>query len=173
MKDIILVEKKELQEKISKLEIKEALFLDDIVILKSETKGDLIKEIKSAKGKKFLIFKPKTEEMLRFALEKTNVNLVYGLEQINPKDSMHYLKAGLDQIIAKIAFENDKMIGFAFSEILNSKIQGRLLGRIRHNMKLCKKFKVNYILGSFATKESELRSRKDLDALKRILIKNN
>ena len=108
--------------------------------------------------------------MLRFILEKTAVDMVYGLEMIHPSDSVHYVRGSLDQVLCQIAAAKGKMIGFSFSSLLHSS-DGKLLGRMKQNMKLCKKYKVKMILSNFSVSPEELRSKKDLAAFQRVLEK--
>jgi len=137
--------------------------------IKGETKKQLLKETNSAKGIK--IYKPLNEDLLRFALEKTTVDIIYGMEDINYKDSLHYVRGGLDQITCKIAASRGKTVAFSFSEILNTKNRGRLLARMRLNIKLCQKYKVNMIFGNFSSAVKEMRSKEDLQVFLRILSK--
>ena len=146
-------------------------FLDtDFVVLKGKTQKELLKEIEHARNKNLkTIFKADSEEMLRFALEKNGIDIVYGAENIHPKDSLHYVRGGLDQVLCKIAADKKKIIAFSFSEILNSADKGKLLARIMFNIKLCKKYKVSMFLYSFASSEAEMRSAKDLQTFGRVL----
>lgn len=143
---------------------------DDFVVVKGKTPKDLLKEVEEAKRKKLkAVYKAESEEMLRFALERSNVDMVYGIEHIHPKDSLHFVRGGLDQVLCAIAAEKEKTIAFSFSEILNSPEKGKLLARIMLNLKLCKRYKVQAIFCSFASSEMEMRSAKDLQALGRVL----
>ncbi len=146
-------------------------FLDsDFVLLKGKTPKELTKEIDTAINKKLkTVLKADSEDMLRFALEKSGVDVVYGMESINPKDSLHYVRGGLDQVLCKLAAEKGKILAFSFSEILNSSERGKLLARIMLNVKLCKKYKVSMVFCSFANVKEEMRSAKDLQAFGRIL----
>jgi RNase P/RNase MRP subunit p30 len=163
---LFLKESKELLELSKQLGFTGVKFLGTI---KADTKRQLLKELAKERGLK--IYKPKTEEMLRFALEKTNIDIIYGMEDINYKDSVHHVRGGLDQITCKIAASRGKMVAFSFSEILNSKDRGKLMGRIRLNFRLCKKYKVKMIFSNFSASEKEIRSKKDLDAFYRVLAK--
>lgn len=146
-------------------------FLDsDFVLLKGKTQRELLKEIDTARNKKLkTVFKANSEEMLRFALEKSGVDIVYGMENIHPKDSLHYVRGGMDQVLCKLAAERGKVLAVSFSELLNSSGQGKLLARIGFNIKLCKKYKVPMIFYSFANFKEEMRSAKDLQAFGRVL----
>lgn len=146
-------------------------FLDqDFVLLKGKTPKELLKEVESVRNKNLkTIYKAESEEMLRFALERSKVDIVYGMENLHAKDSLHFVRGGLDQILCKIAAEKGKTLAFSFSGLLNSSDRARLLARMRLNIKLCKKYKVAIIFCSFAGSKEEMRSVKDLQALGRIL----
>ena len=144
------------------------LFLGrDFVYIETDKKKELLNLV--GKTKLLTIFHAKSEEMLRFALEKTKVDIVLGAEEINPKESLHFVRGGLDQITCKIASEREKKIGFSFSSILEIKGREKLLRRITFNTKLCKKYGVPVIFSTFAKSKSELRSAKDLEAMFRII----
>lgn len=143
---------------------------NDFVLLKGKTPRDLLNEIGKVRNKKLkTVFKADSEEMLRFALEKSQIDIVYGMEQIHAKDSVHFVRGGLDQVLCAIAAEKGKTIAFSFNQILNSLEKAKLLARIMFNMKLCKKYKVPILWCSFASSKTEMRSAKDLQAFGRIL----
>lgn len=172
MDDYVFMKKSiEIENLAAELGFTKVHFLDsDFVLLKGKTQKELLTEIENARNKRLkTIFKADSEEMLRFALEKNGVDIVYGMENIHPKDSLHFVRGGLDQVLCKIAAEKGKILAFCFSEMLNSTERGKLLARIMLNIKLCKKYKVAMILGSFAVSQEEMRSAKDLEALGRIL----
>jgi len=162
MENYLLLKRTEELEKLSKeLGFTKTYFLEDLVIIKAETKKELLKMIKDVKKKK-TIFRPVSEELLRFALERTKVDMILGAETINPKDSVHFVRGGLDQITCKIAAAKKKGIGFSFSDILNSKNQGKLLARMKLNLRLCKKYKVDVVFSNFSNSKEEIRAAKDL-----------
>ena len=113
----------------------------DYLYLTERNKQLLLKKARTAHSKTILYQAP-SEELLRFALEKTNVHIVTGMEKLHPKDHTHYVRSGLDQVLCKIATQHHKTIGFDFMDILNSADRGRLMARIRFNLKLCRKYKV-------------------------------
>lgn len=172
MDDYVFMKKSVEIEKLAlELGFTKVYFLDsDFVILKGKTQKELLKEIEKARNKKMrTVYRADSEEILRFMLERSKVDIVYGMESINPKDSLHYVRGGLDQVLCKLAVERGKTLAFSFTEILNSPHKGKLLARIIFNIKLCKKYKVPIILCSFASSKEEMRSAKDLQALGRIL----
>ena len=162
MENYLLLKRTEELEKLSKsLGFSKTYFLEDLAVIKAETKKELLKKIREVKRKK-IIFRPSSEELLRFALERTKVDVIIGAEMINPKDSVHFVRGGLDQITCKIAAAKGKKVAFSFSDILNSKNKGKLLARMKLNLKLCKKYKVGVVFSNFSVSKEEIRSVKDL-----------
>ncbi len=160
MENYLLLPKSEELEKQSKvLGYSKTHFNEDSIIITADTKKDLLKQINP---KKQTFFRPKTEEMLRFALERTKITGIVGAEQIHPKNSMHYVRSGLDQITCKIAKNKGKIILFAFEDIKNSKNQGKLLARMKLNKKLCKKYKVKTAFTTLTKSPKTLPTAKDL-----------
>lgn len=169
MQNFALMQKsKELEEFSVSLGFEKTLFLDaDFVLVKS--KQEMLKP-----NKKLTIYeaeseKKEAEELLRFALEKSKVNIVFGLEKIHPRDSVHFVRGGLDQILCKIAAERGKTIGFSFSEVLNAEEPRKILKRMAFNIGLCRKYGVKMLFSTFARNKNEFRSARDLEAFFRVL----
>jgi len=161
---ILLPKNQEFEELSAKLGFSRTLFLEtDAVIIEAKTKKELLLKTNRAVSKKLLtLYKPPTEDLLRFALEKTPISMVLGIEHIHPKESTHFVRGGLDQILCKIAAEKDKIIAFSFSDILNSPQRSKLLARMMFNIKLCKKYKVKVFFSNFSMEQMEMRSARDL-----------
>ena len=101
-----------------------------------------------------------------YVLEKTKADILFGLE-LNPRpDSMHYRSSGLNQVLCKLANKNRIMIAIPFSMVLKSKdmLKSQIMGRISQNIKLCRKYKVNMIVASFAQEPFQIRAAKDLES---------
>jgi len=98
--------------------------------------------------------------------EEGRIKMFFDLEKQHGKDFLHQRNSGLNHIMVKIASEKNKMIGFNFSGILNAEDEKKavLLGRMKQNVKLCRKYKVKMFLGSFAKDPYELRSIYELRA---------
>jgi RNase P/RNase MRP subunit p30 len=170
---VLMTESKELVDLSKQLGFDKSLFLEkDVVLVEGNSFKELLKKISVAKQKgKFVVIKPKTEEELRFIVEKTTVNLVFGQELINFKDSVHYVRGGIDQIICKICAEKGKIIGFSFADILKKegKERSQLLSRMRANIKLCQKYNVKCYFGNFSSTKWEMRGKHDLKAFFEVL----
>ena len=122
------------------------------------------KEIEKARRLSELVVIKSKEEEDRYYLEKSKVDLVFDFELSPKEDFLHGRRSGLNHILTRIAKEKNKIIGFSFSSILNSKNKARLMGRIMQNIRICRKAKVKMAVCSFASSPYELRSRHDLKA---------
>lgn len=174
MENILVMEKsKDAEELSKKLGFSQTLFINtDFVVLSGTNKKEILRQSQEAKRKKQLVvYRANTEEMLRFVLEKTPVDMIFGIELIHPEDTFHYVRAGLDQVLCQLAADNDKIMAFSFKEILDSQALPKLLARIASTMRLCEKYKVKIFFGNFSEAMSEMRSAKDLEALARTLEK--
>ena len=169
---VLMKYSKEIEELGLSLGWEKTLFLDrDFVFIKTDNKKELLKKIREAKGK-LVIFEPSSEEMLRFSLEKTKVDIIVGIEKIHPKDSLHYVRSGLDQILCRIANAQEKTIAFSFNDILNNVDRARIMSRMNLNLKLCKKYNVKTVFSTFAKSKGELVSNKDLKNMFSLLQQN-
>lgn len=145
------------------------LFLDkDFLLLETKSKKEILDTFSRAKGK-LIIYRPTDEETLRFVLEKTPIKIIFGAEFIAAKDSLHHVRGGLDQVSCTIAAEKEKIIAFSFADLLLAENRGKVLARMKFNIKLCRKYNVKTFFSTFAGNKWELRSAKDLEALWRVL----
>jgi len=101
------------------------------------------------------------------ALIKKSPNAIFNIE--GTRDFIHQRDSGLNHVICKEMHKYGVAYAVPFSNILNSDDKGRLIGRIMQNIRLCKKYKVNILIASFAHKPYEMRNPKDLIAFARTL----
>lgn len=102
----------------------------------------------------------------RWVLEKSQADILFGLEEVQKKDFMHHRASGLNHVLCRIASKKGKIIGFPFSTLLdaNGMLRAQLLGKIMQNVRFCRKFKVRTALASFATAPYGMRAPLDLIA---------
>jgi ribonuclease P/MRP protein subunit RPP1 len=114
-------------------------------------------------------------ELNREILSKKNVDILLSPEKNRREDFLHHRNSGLNHILCKIAYRNKIIIGFSFNEILKSNEvkRAKILGRMKQNIKLCRKYKVNMIVGSFANNKYEMRSLNDLKSFARVIGMNS
>jgi len=84
------------------------------------------------------------DELNRKVLEKIKIDFLTIL-QTNRKDRQKQRNSGFNQVMAKIAKKNNIKIGICLDEIItsNKKEKAEILARIRQNIKLCSKNKLN------------------------------
>jgi RNase P/RNase MRP subunit p30 len=100
-------------------------------------------------------------------LFESNKNLyAFDIEQNNKQDSVISRKSGLNHVLCKLANKNNIKICFSFKSLLEIDIKQRsvMIGRLKKNISLCKKYKVDYILASFASNLSEMRGSSDINS---------
>lgn len=118
---------------------------------------------------KNLFIKAKDEN--RFIFEKFSNGNIFGLEEVARFDKLHYRASGLNQVLCKLAAENNISLCLSFSSILNSNESRRsvIIGRMTQNIKFCRKYKVNLRFASFAKEPFEMRAENDLKAFFRMI----
>jgi RNase P/RNase MRP subunit p30 len=101
----------------------------------------------------------------RAAIER-GAHVVFELEEAQQKDSLHYRISGLNQVLCRLANEQNVAIGFSFSSVLRSSGANRaqLLGKMMQNIVFCRKFKTMMMIGSFARDPFEMRAPAELVA---------
>ncbi len=109
------------------------------------------------------------DKVNRRAVSSKNVDILLDPHLGKRYDKMHQRDSGLNQVLCKLAKEKGVAIGFSFRSILNAKSRAKLMGRMIQNIKLCRKYKVRMVIGSFAKTESETRNVKDVQAFFRVL----
>jgi RNase P/RNase MRP subunit p30 len=108
-----------------------------------------------------------SSEKNRLVVEKNKGIILYNTEYQQKKDFMHHRNSGLNHILCRFAHENNITIGVSFSNLLHADkcTKAVLIGRNMQNTRLCRKYKVPMILGSFATDVYEMRAYYDLQSL--------
>ena len=124
-------------------------------------------------AKEFNIVQGGDDKVNRKAVEDKKVDILLSPEKNNKKDLMFSRRSGLNQVLCKLAAKNGVAIGFDFSYLLNSsgRERSRILGRMRQNVRLCRKYKIKMIFSCFARNKYELRSDDLMKVFERILSK--
>jgi RNase P/RNase MRP subunit p30 len=174
MQDIVIPNKNENKF----IEIADKLGYDELIFLyklkdfkKKEFKSNIKikqgilvydKEIKKAQHKSNIVI-VKTINSRGIVESNKNITLK-SLETDKSKDFMHQRRSNFNQVIAKLATKNKIKIAFSFNDLLNATEPKRsiILGRLKENIKLVRKYKNQAIIASFATTPYEMRSRLDL-----------
>ncbi len=163
---ILLPHSAELEAKSMELGFTKTYFLGkDLATSTAASPKELLNDCQKAHAaKRKLVYLPANPDLLRFAIEKAPVDIILGIEQLYPHDSLHYPKAGLDQVLGPLAKQKNKTIGFSFSQLLHAQNRSKQMLRIAFNAKVCKKYGLTTAWSTFATHPEDLRSAKDLQA---------
>lgn len=141
--------------------------MDKNTVLLTETNFNKLKnEVKKNSGKR-IIFSSNSDELNRKVIEKLPINLLL-INQKNRRDFQKQRDSGFNQVMAKTAKKNNVSIGINLDEITEAdkKEKAEILARIKQNIRLCSKNKVNMKFVSL--KENE-RDSYDLKSLGLIL----
>ena len=126
-----------------------------------------IDKIKRKNEKIFVVVKSSNND--KEIMERSKADMIFSFEDTLRKDFIHQRASGLNHILCKLAKENNVIVGFSLSSILGAEDKHLILGRIRQNIKLCRKFKVKTMIASFAREPFEMRNAHDVMSLFKIL----
>jgi len=117
---------------------------------------------------KRIVFTSEDDELNRKILEKEKINTLL-LSQKGRKDFQKQRNSGLNQVLAKIAKSKGVSIGIDLDEIIESKPEEKtkILARVRQNIKLCNKNKLEMKFISQKTKNK--RTSHDVKSLGLVL----
>jgi RNase P/RNase MRP subunit p30 len=142
----------------------------DQIILTQTDFNRLKNEVKKAKEeKKEIIFSSEDDELNRKVIEKLEINILL----INLKDRKDFQKqrnSGFNQVIAKAMKKKNISLGINLDEVIeerNLKKKAEILARIKQNIMLCNKNKIN--MKFIAQKEKNKRNSYDLKSLGLVL----
>lgn len=138
-----------------------------VEIIKTDKLNELRNTINKTKG--IVIVEGGPDNINRAAVENKKVDILLSPEKERKRDHTHYRDSGLNQVLCKLAKQNKISIGINFNDIYNSKHRDKLLAKIKQNIRFCRKYKVNMVVGSFANKKEEIRSKDELQTFARAL----
>ena len=99
----------------------------------------------------------------RNLVERKKVKILVNPHMNELRDSLHFRSSGLNQVLCSLCNKNSVAVGFSLKWLDNPK----LLGRLKQNIMLCRKYKVKMKFFTFAEANYELRGREDLLAFLR------
>ncbi len=103
-----------------------------------------VKKIQTEKKESIIILSGSDDELNRKVLEKLPIQILL-INLANRKDFQKQRNSGFNHVMAKIAKKNNIAIGINFDELIESKnikIKSEVLARIKQNIFLCKKNKL-------------------------------
>ncbi len=133
-------------------------------------KVDLVDRIPNKLIKeKLVVIRGKNDTFNRKVLSSKYVDMLLDPHLGNRRDFVHHRNSGLNQVLCKLAKDNDIAIGFSLSSVLRSKEKGKYIGRMMQNIRLCRKYKVKMVIGSFAENKNEIRGLQDIQAFFKVI----
>ena len=120
--------------------------MENIILAKNAEEARKLIE-KASKNKEKVIVQGRDIEFNRKILENKRVNILILNHKIG-KDKLKERDSGLNQILCKIARDNNITLAIDFNDITTTdkKQRAKILGRIKQNIKLIKKFKNEVIV---------------------------
>lgn len=143
-----------------------------IIIDKKISVTGLKKIVEKYKDMKIIVNNNSISDIFRSIIEKFTEIYVYNIEYQDRIDFIHQRNSGINHIIAQLISTNKINPIFNLTEYFkqNNKVKKTILGRVQQNIKLFKKYKINYHLTSFASEPNEIKS--SVESFKRSIEKN-
>jgi len=113
-----------------------------------------------------IIFSSNDDDLNRKILEKERIGVLL-INLSSRKDFQKQRNSGFNQVLAKIAKKNKVTIGINLDELIESKNKEIILSRIKQNIKLCNKNKLQ--MKFIIQKEKNQRNIYDLKSLGLVL----
>ncbi len=138
------------------------------IILTQENFSKLKEDVKKNNDKK-IIFNSNDDELNRKVIEKLPINILL-INLSNRKDFQKQRNSGFNQVMAKAMKKKNISLGINLDEIIESKNlkeKSGIFARIKQNIMLCNKNKIN--MNFIAQKEKNQRNIYDLKSLGLIL----
>jgi RNase P/RNase MRP subunit p30 len=131
--------------------------MEQIFLVKEDFNKLKLKVIEN-EGKE-IIFSSNDDEFNRKVVEKLGISVLL-LKEEGRRDYSKQRDSGFNQIMAREAAKKKVVIGIDLDEIVLSKEKSRIIARVRQNVELCKKFRIQMkFIGSKISKDSrELKS---------------
>lgn len=110
------------------------------VILTEKNFSRLKEFVKRERGKE-IVFTSSDDDLNRKVAEKLPVQIII-IPLENRRDYTKQRDSGMNEVMAKIFKKNKIALGFSVEELVKSKHKERILSRLKQNVDLCKRLKV-------------------------------
>lgn len=124
---------------------------------------------KALKESKLLVVKSSDKD--RYFIETNKIRLIYGFEEVYKRDYLHQRASGLDHVICNLLNKNNVVVGMSYGSLFNKNPEttSLIMGRMMQNIRLCQKYHVKTIIGSFSQKPMDLKASHDIMSLFAVL----
>ena len=109
----------------------------------------------------------KSSDKDKIFIENSQVKIIFGFEELQKKDYLLQRASGLNHVMCELARKNNISIGLSYSSLLhkNNHTTALIIGRMMQNIKLCRKYKIDTVIGAFSETPLDLRAPNDLISL--------
>lgn len=128
---------KNVSTKLSELSEKYEISLGFAVICKSEKE---ISELRKREKNVEIVYTSSKESDIRNIIQKFKPYIITNLE-FQSHDFMHH-RAGINQVISKEMHDKNVTYGVSLQLLFSTKYKGEVIGRIKQNLSLAKKYKI-------------------------------
>lgn len=126
---------------------------------------DVLSTVPSKPNKeKIVVVQGGSDTVNRLAVSSSSTDILLDPHLGNRRDTVTQRDSGLNHVLCKLARENNVAIGFSFSSVLHTTDRVTLIGRTIQNIRLCRKYKVQIVIGTFAKGPWELRNIRDVQS---------
>lgn len=120
-------------------------------IIKAKNINELRKKINKSKG--LVVVEGGDDNINRAAVENSKVDILLSPEKSRRKDVLYVRNSGLNQVLCKLARDNEVAIGFNFNDVLETENKEVIVGRMMQNVRLCRKYKVAMVFDCFGERK--------------------
>jgi len=118
-------------------------------MINTKNLNEVRKEIlRLKKDGKEVVVRAQDDDFNRKIIESKDVNMIVGLESRGERDYMKQRNSGLNEVLCKLAKQNDIEIGVEIDKIgkLGKVEKARVLSRVSQNIRLCKRTGAKVVL---------------------------
>lgn len=127
----------------------------------------LLSTISSKKVKDHSIVQVSPETNLRTVIQQMRPEYITSLE-FKKHDFIHH-RSGLNQVLGTLMKQYNVKLAFNLHFLFSTKYKAEVLGRMKHNLHIAKKYAVEVLPFSFAKEPYNMKSPKEVQSLMRIL----
>ena len=150
--------KVKIQNKLDELSKKYSLELYISILCEKES------DIQNAKKqKKKVVFLSNKQSNIRDVVQKHKPDIVTNLEFQN-HDFIHH-RAGINQVIGRLMAEKKVLLGISLDLLFSTKYKAEVIGRIKQNISIAKKYNVKIKLFTLAKSPYSMKSAIDISSL--------
>lgn len=111
-----------------------------------------------------IVFSDISRDDINDAVQNRRTDVLCGFENLRAKDRLKQRSSGLDPVLCKMMSDKKKMYCIDFGSILamNKDARATAIARLKQNMMLCRKFRIEIAVASFASYHLKMRNPMDV-----------